>query len=89
MGGWSVAAATKVVIKGAVVPLDVMSIVGATRPREFCLCFVEWALMSDVDFHSEKYRWMGGVRFDFVGVQYIFKVGGSHGAVLCVRDERT
>ena len=44
-------------------PLDLIRVRQPDIPDRFCFLSVNWGLVSDVDFESERYRFMGGARF--------------------------
>jgi sphingosine kinase len=58
------------IARGATRPLDLLWVSQASH-KYFCILSVNWAIISDIDFDSEKYRWMGGQRFAFTSVMKI------------------
>jgi diacylglycerol kinase family enzyme len=38
-----------------------------------CIFSVTWCIIADIDYDSERHRWMGGFRFTFTAVQKILK----------------
>lgn len=57
--------ATYTVIKGHKRQLDVATVVQG-HARFFSVLMLTWGLIADVDIESEKYRWMGSMRLDFL-----------------------
>eukprot|EP01102_Stenamoeba_stenopodia_P007077 TRINITY_DN1977_c0_g2_i1.p1 TRINITY_DN1977_c0_g2~~TRINITY_DN1977_c0_g2_i1.p1 ORF type:complete len:622 (-),score=139.39 TRINITY_DN1977_c0_g2_i1:94-1959(-) len=55
------------IAKGYTRPLDLLWVSQASH-KYFCILSVNWAIISDIDFDSERYRWMGGQRFAFTSV---------------------
>ena len=58
------------VARGRARPFDVASVL---QERVRCTAFLQlsWGLVADVDFESERFRWMGGSRFAVSAVQRI------------------
>ncbi|CAK9272818.1 unnamed protein product [Sphagnum jensenii] len=61
---FDVASATFLIIRGHKQALDVAT-VAQGQVRFHSILMLSWGLVADVDFESEKYRWMGRFRFDF------------------------
>eukprot|EP00050_Salpingoeca_kvevrii_P001306 m.166882 g.166882 ORF g.166882 m.166882 type:complete len:634 (+) comp10342_c0_seq2:2291-4192(+) len=74
LGAPNITAAMLGIIKGNTVPLDLMSIRQPGQPAFFSHMVVMWGLFADIDIESEKYRWMGPVRFTFSGVARILNM---------------
>jgi diacylglycerol kinase family enzyme len=55
------------IAKGFRRPLDIVR-TSQDGVGELCFLSINWAMISDVDFESEQYRWMGGVRFTVAAV---------------------
>ena len=51
------------IAKGTVRPLDLLQVRQEHVPDTYSFLSVNWGIVSDVDFESEKYRFMGGARF--------------------------
>jgi sphingosine kinase len=63
-GLWSVAAAAHALVKGAAVPLDVMSVMQpSARDRYYGFLSVTYGTIAAIDIGTERWRWMGGQRF--------------------------
>ena len=62
--------ATLNIIKGCVRKVDVLA-VAQGGGLHYCLLFVSWALLSDCDILSERWRWMGDARFSVTGLSLI------------------
>jgi sphingosine kinase len=63
-GLWSVAAAAHALVKGAAVPLDVMSVMQpSARDRFYGFLSVTYGTIAAIDIGTERWRWMGGQRF--------------------------
>ena len=58
--------ATFVLIKHKVVPMDLV-LVQTPSKQSYSFLSLTWGLVADVDFESEKYRYLGEMRFT-VGV---------------------
>ncbi len=56
---------------GGTRPLDAFSVLQEGQPRRYGFLHVAWGFISDVDFDSEVYRWMGGMRFTVTAVEKI------------------
>uniref|UniRef100_A0A8C5R609 sphingosine kinase n=1 Tax=Leptobrachium leishanense TaxID=445787 RepID=A0A8C5R609_9ANUR len=52
-----------VLCKGQPYPLDLVSLTTSSEKRLFSFLSLAWGFISDVDIESEKYRFMGSVRF--------------------------
>jgi sphingosine kinase len=60
---FDIASATFLIIRGQKHALDVATVVQG-QVRFHSLLMLSWGLVADVDFESEKFRWMGAFRFD-------------------------
>ena len=56
------------IVKGYQRPLDIATVVQAGHKPTFSFVSLSWAMISDIDLASEKYRWCGDFRFTFAGV---------------------
>ncbi|CAN8231139.1 unnamed protein product [Cochlearia groenlandica] len=73
--------ATISIIQGRTHSLDVATISqGATK--FFSVLMIAWGLVADIDIESEKFRWMGNVRFDIYGFQRITCLRQYNGQIL-------
>ena len=68
------------IARGEVSPMDVCS-VDSTNHQTISFLSTEWALASDIDITSEKYRCCGNFRFTCRGIELVFCDG-------CVRNYR-
>ena len=64
----SLVAQAFLIIKGWKRPLDIATVRQAGRRPVFSFVSLAWALISDIDFLSERWRWMGDVRFTLAAV---------------------
>lgn len=60
--------AAYLIVKNFRRPLDLLSVAQSGQPLKFAFLSFSWAMISDIDFESEKYRYCGGFRFTFVAV---------------------
>ena len=60
--------------KYIVQPLDLMSVDLCDGTRVYSFLGAAWALVSDIDIESEKYRALGSVRFMITGISKILSV---------------
>eukprot|EP00013_Stygamoeba_regulata_P001099 CAMPEP_0177635744 /NCGR_PEP_ID=MMETSP0447-20121125/4071_1 /TAXON_ID=0 /ORGANISM="Stygamoeba regulata, Strain BSH-02190019" /LENGTH=435 /DNA_ID=CAMNT_0019137565 /DNA_START=143 /DNA_END=1447 /DNA_ORIENTATION=+ len=58
------------ICKGRTHSLDLIEVVFESK-RYFCFLSFNWALISDVDFESETYRWLGSARLTVAAVMRI------------------
>ncbi|KAJ3148805.1 hypothetical protein HDU86_007360 [Geranomyces michiganensis] len=65
--------ATLTVIKGATRPLDIFSI-SQNDTVLYSHLAVMWTLLADLDFESERYRWMGGERMTVAAIIRLFRL---------------
>ncbi|GJJ68488.1 sphingosine kinase [Entomortierella parvispora] len=60
--------ATLAAIRGTTAKLDIFSLSQLDRPRIYSMLLFSWGMMADADIESDKYRWLGPLRFDIAGV---------------------
>ncbi|KAF9164010.1 Sphingosine kinase 1 [Mortierella sp. AD010] len=60
--------ATLAVIRGEASKLDIFSLSQLDRPRIYSMLMFSWGMMADADIESDKYRWLGSLRFDIAGL---------------------
>jgi hypothetical protein len=58
------------VVRGRATPLDIATVRQA-KHRFMSFIVIAWGIVADVDFESERFRWMGGARFSVSAVQRI------------------
>mmetsp|Transcript_48057 Transcript_48057/g.134227 ORF Transcript_48057/g.134227 Transcript_48057/m.134227 type:complete len:321 (-) Transcript_48057:96-1058(-) len=63
-------AATFLVLKATPKPLD-LSVVTTPESRDLSFLCLGWAIISDVDIESERYRWLGSARFTVGAIERI------------------
>eukprot|EP01095_Lingulamoeba_sp_RSL-Kostka_P011052 TRINITY_DN4116_c0_g1_i1.p1 TRINITY_DN4116_c0_g1~~TRINITY_DN4116_c0_g1_i1.p1 ORF type:complete len:587 (-),score=166.38 TRINITY_DN4116_c0_g1_i1:130-1737(-) len=56
------------ICKELIRPLDLMKVYQPNIEPKYCFLTVNWGLISDVDFESETFRFMGGARFTFSAI---------------------
>ncbi|KAF9101767.1 Sphingosine kinase 1 [Mortierella sp. AM989] len=59
--------ATLAVIRGETSKLDIFSLSQLDRPRIYSMLMFSWGMMADADIESDKYRWLGSLRFEIAG----------------------
>ncbi|KAF9184528.1 hypothetical protein BGZ50_003629, partial [Haplosporangium sp. Z 11] len=59
--------ATLAVIRGMAAKFDVFSLSQRDRPRLYSMLSFSWGMMADADIESDKYRWLGALRFEIAG----------------------
>ncbi|CAH8275847.1 unnamed protein product [Arabidopsis lyrata] len=79
----SATSATISIIRGRTRSLDVATISQGTT-KFFSVLMLAWGLVADIDIESEKFRWMGGARFDIYGLQRIICLRQYYGRILFV-----
>ncbi|KFK28737.1 hypothetical protein AALP_AA7G040200 [Arabis alpina] len=79
----SATSATISIIRGRTRSLDVATISQGTT-KFFSVLMLAWGLIADIDIESEKFRWMGGARFDVYGLQRIICLRQYNGRILFV-----
>ena len=69
--------------KYKILPMDLVAIdtslpkdshISAISSRVYSFLSVEWAILADIDYESEKYRFLGGFRFLFVALNRILNL---------------
>ncbi|EPS68311.1 d-erythro-sphingosine kinase, partial [Genlisea aurea] len=75
--------ATLCIIRGHKRSLDIAT-VAQGETKFFSMLMMAWGLVADIDIESERYRWMGGIRFDFYGLQRILSLRRYDGSILFV-----
>ncbi|KAG0013876.1 Sphingosine kinase 1, partial [Podila clonocystis] len=51
-------------IRGETAKMDIFSISQLDRPRIYSMLLFSWGMTSDADLESERYRWLGHLRFE-------------------------
>jgi len=51
------------ILKNSQRPLDVLTCAQSNSPLRFAVLSLSWGLISDIDFESERWRFLGGARF--------------------------
>ncbi|KAF9081484.1 Sphingosine kinase 1 [Mortierella sp. AD031] len=59
--------ATLAMIRGETSKFDIFSLSQLNRPRIYSMLLFSWGMMADSDIESDKYRWMGPLRFEVAG----------------------
>jgi len=82
-----------IIIKNYQRPLDLSTIINTEQSQQsnaplFCFLGLSWAMISDIDLDSEKYRWMGSTRFTVSAIANIMKLQ-KHSATLELLIENT
>ena len=75
---FGVVSALYVLLKGKSHPMDLFSCTN-TKGTVYGFLSITWGLLSDVDIESEKYRYLGVLRFTLVGIQRILSLRHYHG----------
>ncbi|KAG0223168.1 hypothetical protein BGW42_006080, partial [Actinomortierella wolfii] len=73
--------ATLALIRGHTAKTDVFAMVQSNRPRIYSLLMFTWGMMADSDLESDRYRWLGGLRFEIAGFMRIFRLRRYPGKV--------
>ncbi|KAF9911065.1 Sphingosine kinase 1 [Linnemannia zychae] len=68
IGTTSPVVATLAVIRGETSKLDIFSLSQLNKPRIYSMLSFSWGMMADSDIESDKYRWLGPLRFDVAGL---------------------
>ncbi|KAF9120746.1 hypothetical protein BGW39_011125 [Mortierella sp. 14UC] len=68
IGSISPIVATLAVIRGETSKLDIFSLSQLNRPRIYSMLSFSWGMMADSDIESDKYRWLGPLRFEVAGL---------------------
>ena len=67
--------------------MDICSVVQGNK-RYFSILSVTWSIVADIDVESEKYRWMGGLRFTFTAINKIMsKLTPRHAKLMYLPSE--
>ncbi|KAI8346324.1 ATP-NAD kinase-like domain-containing protein [Mortierella sp. GBAus27b] len=67
LGTKSPIVATLALIRGETSKLDIFSLSQPERPQIFSMLLFSWGMMADADIESDKYRWLGPLRFEIAG----------------------
>ncbi|KAI7816525.1 ATP-NAD kinase-like domain-containing protein [Gamsiella multidivaricata] len=67
LGTRSPVVATLALIRGETARLDIFSLSQRNRPRIYSMLLFSWGMMADADIESDRYRWLGPLRFDIAG----------------------
>ncbi|KAF8926886.1 hypothetical protein BGZ58_010840, partial [Dissophora ornata] len=59
--------ATLAMIRGETTKLDIFSVSQQNRHRIYSMLLFSWGMMADADIESDKYRWLGPLRFEIAG----------------------
>ncbi|XP_024519675.1 sphingosine kinase 2 [Selaginella moellendorffii] len=70
--------ATFAIIRGHTQAVDVATVVQG-QTKFYSILLLTWGFVADVDIESEKYRWMGGLRFDFYSLIRILRLRRYNG----------
>ncbi|KAF9973524.1 hypothetical protein BGZ73_003214 [Actinomortierella ambigua] len=73
--------ATLALIRGHTAKTDVFAMAQRGRPRIYSLLMFTWGMMADSDLESDRYRWLGGLRFEIAGFMRIFRLRRYPGKV--------
>ncbi|KAF9431370.1 hypothetical protein BGZ76_000404 [Entomortierella beljakovae] len=65
---------TLALIRGQTAKLDIYSLSQFDRPRIYSMLMFSWGMMADADIESERYRWLGALRFDIAGLVRMIKL---------------
>ncbi|KAG0266200.1 hypothetical protein DFQ27_009967 [Actinomortierella ambigua] len=68
-------------IRGRTAKTDVFAMAQRNRPRIYSLLMFTWGMMADSDLESDRYRWLGGLRFEIAGFMRIFRLRRYPGKV--------
>ncbi|KAK3839794.1 MAG: ATP-NAD kinase-like domain-containing protein [Linnemannia gamsii] len=66
--------ATLAVIRGETSKLDIFSLSQLNKPRIYSMLSFSWGMMADSDIESDKYRWLGPLRFEVAGLIRMIKL---------------
>jgi len=71
------------IVKGKSRPLDLWSVIhNENQTRSFAFLSVTWGLIADIDYESEKMRFLGSLRFTLSGLKKLLETTKSHRAKL-------
>jgi sphingosine kinase len=76
---WDVESMAYLIAKGGALPMDLLSMDSPSVEQTFSFLSTEWALASDIDITSEKYRCCGSFRFTCRALELVYCDG-------CVRN---
>ena len=76
------------IVKGYQRPLDIATVVQAGHKPVFSFVSLSWAMISDIDLASEKYRWCGDFRFTFAGVLQMLSPPHHRAKMQFIRREK-
>ena len=76
---WDVESMAYLIAKGGALPMDLLSMDSPSVEQAFSFLSTEWALASDIDITSEKYRCCGSFRFTCRALELVYCDG-------CVRN---
>ena len=74
------------VLKGMARPFDIGTILQGER-RLFFFLALSWGIIADVDFDSEKLRWLGSFRFTFTALSKMVSLKMYRGKIEFIPDE--
>lgn len=57
--------------RGVFRPMDLLRVEQREAPPRVAFLMLAWGLVADIDFDSERNRWMGGARFTYEGVRRV------------------
>ncbi|KAK5637889.1 hypothetical protein RI129_000192 [Pyrocoelia pectoralis] len=69
------------IIMGVSLGLDLTSVHYENRLLQMCSNVVSYGFLGDIIYHSEKLRWMGPTRYEYVGAKKLLRNGGYKGTV--------
>ncbi|XP_063315067.1 sphingosine kinase 1 [Pelobates fuscus] len=75
-----------VLCKGRPQPLDIVSLTTLSEKRIYSFLSLAWGFISDVDIESEKYRFMGSIRFSFGTLVRLTALRTYRGRLSYVKD---
>lgn len=78
--------AVYVLLKGSSHPMDLFSCTNS-KGTVYGFLSVTWGLLSDVDIESEKYRYLGVLRFTLVGIQRILSLRHYNGTLYYIPSD--
>ncbi|KAF9946102.1 hypothetical protein BGZ70_003406 [Mortierella alpina] len=81
--------ATLAAIRGRTAKLDIFSAAQRDRPRIFSMLLFSWGMMADADIESDKYRWLGGLRFEIAGFIRMIRLRRYPGKVYVLPPKHT
>ncbi|KAG0335127.1 Sphingosine kinase 1 [Podila humilis] len=59
--------ATLAAIRGETSKMDIFSLSQLDRPRIYSMLLFGWGITADADLESDRYRWLGALRFEIAG----------------------